>query len=142
MKYCHNCHHITGGEPLYCDYCGRSYDVKLCPRRHVNVRTAMVCSQCGSPDLSTPQPHMPFWFAPLVAALSLLPGLVLLLISVLLSIAAINAVLYQPAQLRTLLVLSLGVAGLWLLYLPVPYIIRTAVSRMWQRHSGHEADSD
>jgi hypothetical protein len=32
--------------------------VKLCPRRHENPRFAEVCSQCGSRELSTPQPKV------------------------------------------------------------------------------------
>ena len=59
MKYCYECGCTTAGEPLFCNYCGRSYDVKLCPKLHVNPRLAEACSQCGSRDLSTPQPKVP-----------------------------------------------------------------------------------
>ena len=31
MKYCYQCGRMTAGEPLYCQLCGRTYDVKLCP---------------------------------------------------------------------------------------------------------------
>lgn len=58
MKYCYECGRITAGEPRYCQFCGRTYDVKLCPRRHENPRYAEVCSQCGSRELSTPQPKV------------------------------------------------------------------------------------
>jgi hypothetical protein len=51
---------MTAGEPRYCQFCGRTYDVKLCPRRHENPRFAEVCSQCGSRELSTPQPKVSF----------------------------------------------------------------------------------
>ena len=62
MKYCYECGRMTGGEPRYCQFCGRTYDVKLCPRRHENPRFAEVCSQCGSRELSTPQPKVsPVW---------------------------------------------------------------------------------
>jgi RNA polymerase subunit RPABC4/transcription elongation factor Spt4 len=60
MKYCYECGRITAGEPRYCQFCGRTYDVKLCPRRHENPRFAEVCSQCGSRELSTPQPKVSF----------------------------------------------------------------------------------
>ncbi len=60
MKYCYECGYTTAGEPLFCNYCGRSYDVKLCPKLHVNPRLAEACSQCGSRDLSTPQPKVHF----------------------------------------------------------------------------------
>ena len=59
MKYCYQCGKMTAGEPLYCGTCGRTYDVKLCPRLHVNPRGADVCSKCGSRELSTPQPKIP-----------------------------------------------------------------------------------
>ncbi len=58
MKYCYECGRITAGEPLFCNFCGRSYNVKLCPRHHPNPRIAEVCSQCGSRELSTPQPKV------------------------------------------------------------------------------------
>jgi uncharacterized membrane protein YvbJ len=59
MKYCYACGRMTAGEPLYCQSCGCTYDVKLCQRKHVNPRHAEVCSQCGSRDLSTPHPKIP-----------------------------------------------------------------------------------
>src|SRR5712691_3727606 len=59
MNYCYECGYTTAGEPLFCNYCGRSYDAKLCPKLHVNPRLAEACSQCGSRDLSTPQPNVP-----------------------------------------------------------------------------------
>src|SRR2546427_7721468 len=59
MKYCYECGCTTAGEPLFCNFCGRSYAAKLCPKLHVNPRLAEACSQCGSRDLSTPQPKVP-----------------------------------------------------------------------------------
>lgn len=60
MKYCSACGRVTPGDPLFCNSCGSSYDVKLCPRLHRNSRHAEVCSECGSREFSTPQPRMPF----------------------------------------------------------------------------------
>jgi hypothetical protein len=82
MKYCYACGHATGGKPRFCNFCGRSYDLKVCPKLHMNPRIAQACSQCGSRDLSIPQPKVPLlWrgFAFLVQAVS---GLVLLALSV------------------------------------------------------------
>src|SRR5260370_23555072 len=93
MRYCHNCHRITSGEPLYCHLCGSTFDAKLCPSRHLNPRWAVVCSQCGSRDLSTPAPRLPVWLAPFVFVLTLLPGLVLVLLIVLVVIGFINTFL-------------------------------------------------
>ena len=77
MRYCNQCHKITPGEPLFCNFCGRSYNLKLCPHRHPNPRSAEICSQCGSRELSTPHPRVPFLLLPLVWLLTALPGLLL-----------------------------------------------------------------
>lgn len=56
MKYCNNCFRFAVGTPPYCTFCGRSYDVRLCKRGHINSRASQFCSQCGSEDLSLPAP--------------------------------------------------------------------------------------
>ena len=76
MKYCHRCHKITLGEPFFCNFCGASYSVKLCGRLHPNPRSAEACSQCGSRDLSLPQPRIPIILRPLFALLRLIPTLI------------------------------------------------------------------
>src|SRR4051794_23044425 len=82
MKFCYGCSRITLGEPVYCNQCGKSYDTKFCPRLHPNPRAASVCSQCGSSDLSTPQPALPFWMKPFVFVLTIFPGILLLIFTV------------------------------------------------------------
>ncbi len=57
MRYCANCKKLTPGKPPYCNFCGRTYGVKLCPRGHKNPRIAECCSECGSMELSTPAPQ-------------------------------------------------------------------------------------
>ncbi len=57
MRYCSNCKKLTSGKPPYCNFCGRSYGVRLCPRGHKNPRAAECCSECGSPELSMPSPQ-------------------------------------------------------------------------------------
>jgi len=57
MRYCSNCKKLTAGKPPYCNFCGRSYGVRLCPRGHKNPRAAEACSECGSMELSTPAPN-------------------------------------------------------------------------------------
>ena len=80
-EYCYACGHATGGEPLFCNSCGRSYDVKLCPRLHVNPRLAETCSQCGSRDLSIPQPRVPLAWRIIAFLVQAIAGLLLLLLS-------------------------------------------------------------
>ena len=77
MKYCYQCGRMTDGEPLFCNHCGRSYDVKLCPRLHANPRGAEVCARCGSRELSTPQPKIPMIWRLLAIMVRLGIGLVL-----------------------------------------------------------------
>src|SRR5580692_7514665 len=93
MRYCNHCHRITTGEPVYCNFCGRSYDFKLCPRHHPNPRSAEVCAQCGSRELSTPHPKVPLWMASLLAVLSVIPGVLLLLLSVMFLMGFVRVVL-------------------------------------------------
>ena len=57
MRYCSNCKKLTAGKTPYCNFCGRSYNVRLCPRGHKNPRVAQACSECGSTELSTPAPQ-------------------------------------------------------------------------------------
>src|SRR5690348_576072 len=102
MKYCFNCNRITAGEPLFCNFCGRSYDVRLCPRRHPNPRKAKACSQCGSRELSTPQPKVPWWAPALEFVLSCVPGFLLTVVSILLALAVIRELLHNPAALFAL----------------------------------------
>jgi hypothetical protein len=59
MRYCNQCHHVTLGDPLFCTVCGASYNARICPRRHVNVRSAVFCARCGSKELSDPAPPIP-----------------------------------------------------------------------------------
>ncbi len=59
MKYCHACHKMTPGDPIFCNFCGSTYNLKFCSRLHPNPRHASVCSQCGSREMSAPQPRIP-----------------------------------------------------------------------------------
>lgn len=140
MKYCYNCDRITPGEPLFCNFCGRSYDVKLCPRRHVNPRTAEACSQCGSRDLSTPQPRRPPWVTPLGFVLSVVPGALLTIVSVLVLLAAIAAVLQHPDMIVSLVLLAIPFGILWGMWTQVPSWFRTRIyqflKRRRERHDG------
>src|SRR5438128_5766258 len=97
MRYCYQCSRMTLGEPRFCNFCGRTYDLKLCHRLHANPREAQVCSECGSRDLTTPQPKLAFWLRPFLFLLSLIPGLTLLLFSIVFLIAYVYALVVHPA---------------------------------------------
>jgi RNA polymerase subunit RPABC4/transcription elongation factor Spt4 len=133
MRYCNQCHRITAGEPLFCNFCGRSYDFKLCPHRHPNPRNAEICSQCGSRELSTPQPHVSFLLTPLVTLLSLLPGLLLALVSVSLAFGIIQTVLSSQQLMLQAVVAGFILCFLWYLYLHLPHFLRRLLSRLFTR---------
>jgi hypothetical protein len=133
MRYCHNCHKTTTGEPLFCHSCGSTYDAKLCPARHINPRWATVCSQCGSRDLSTPAPRIPFWLAPLLLLASLVPGIVLVLLLVLVVVAIFNQLLINQQIQAQLMVVLLILALLWWLYLQLPHFVRNMFRSLWRK---------
>ncbi len=139
MRYCNNCHRITPGEPLFCNFCGRSYDFKLCPHRHPNPRNAEICNQCGSRELSTPHPRVPLWLMPLVTILSMLPGLLLFALSVLFLFAVVQALLASQALMFQAVIAGLMLAFLWYLYMHLPHFLRRLISRLFQssKRDGH-----
>ena len=133
MRYCHNCHKTTTGEPLFCQSCGRTYDAKLCPARHINPRWAEVCSECGSRDLSTPAPRVPWWLAPLLLAASLLPGLILLLLLVMVIVGIVHELLTNQQIQAQLVAVLLVLALLWWLYLQLPHFIQNMFRSLWRK---------
>jgi hypothetical protein len=142
MRYCNQCHRITPGEPLFCNFCGRSYDFKLCPHRHPNPRNAEICSQCGSRELSTPHPRIPLWLAPLVALLSAFPGILLLGVTILFFFALISVLVSNQQLLFQAMLAGLMLAFLWYLYMHLPAFLRRFISRLFHRshqddHHGH-----
>src|SRR5262245_27179536 len=60
MKYCHTCRRFRKASTKFCGDCGRSFNVRYCPRLHANSRSTDYCEHCGSSDLSTPDP-VPAW---------------------------------------------------------------------------------
>ena len=135
MKYCYECGRMTPGEPLFCNFCGRSYDVKLCPSRHPNPRIAEVCSQCGSRDFSTPQPKVSFWWKALAWLVRVLCGLLLGCLTLLLLITA----LLRPEVQHALLGLGILLAVLWWLWSQLPNWFRKLVRKAFERKRRSDA---
>jgi RNA polymerase subunit RPABC4/transcription elongation factor Spt4 len=131
MRYCTQCHRLTAGDPLYCNHCGSTYDAKLCPARHLNPRSAEVCSQCGSRDLSTPAPRLPLWLRPLLLFLTLLPGLLLALLLILIAIGIVQQIATNGQVQVQLLALLLLFAFLWWIYIHLPKFIQNALRSLW-----------
>ncbi len=135
MKYCYFCNRITPGEPFFCNYCGRSYDARFCPKKHRNPRGAVVCSECGSRDLSQPQPKVPAWAFLLQWLLCLVPGGLLAFVSIGF-IAAFLYDLHQNPQHAIALALLVGV--LWWLWFQLPRWLREFVYRLLKRRRDGE----
>ena len=120
-------------QPLYCNFCGRSYDVKLCPRSHVNPRVAEVCSQCGSRELSTPQPKVSMGWRVLEYLVRVVIGVLLVYVSLALLLAAIEDLLRMPAIQNGLLALDILLVVLWWLWSKLPDWFRKAIRRSLKR---------
>lgn len=127
---------MTAGEPLFCNFCGRSYDVKLCQRLHVNPRGAEVCSKCGSRELSTPQPKVPMSWRLLALLVRLGLGLLLFYAS----LSLLIALLRTPQVQQWLIVLGLLLAALWLLWSKLPDWFREAIRSSWKRRRRNDDD--
>jgi hypothetical protein len=136
MKYCYQCGKMTAGEPLYCGTCGRTYDVKLCPRQHVNPRGAEVCSKCGSRELSTPQPKIPM----ILRLLALLVRLGLGLLLFYASLALVIALIRTPEVQRALVAFGLLLAVLWWLWSKLPDWFQDAIRGFWKNRSRRNDD--
>jgi hypothetical protein len=133
MTYCYQCGRISSGQPLFCMFCGRSYDVKLCPRHHSNPRYADCCSQCGSRELSTPQPKVSFFWRVLEVLLRILFGVVL----VVLSLKLIEELLRSPVVQAGVVILGLLLAALWAMWAMLPDWIRRLARRLIKRKQEH-----
>jgi predicted amidophosphoribosyltransferase len=125
MKFCYQCGRVTAGEPLFCSSCARSYDVKLCPRLHRNPRYAEVCSQCGSRELSTPQPRVSVWWRVLEFLARVFFGTFL----VYLSLAFLLALLRRTEVQGGLVIVVVLLGLLWWLWSLLPEWFRKLVRR-------------
>jgi hypothetical protein len=135
-SYCYNCGHLTPGEPLFCNYCGRSYDVKLCPRLHPNPRSADVCSKCGSRELSTPQPKVPAVWKLLAIVIRLGLGLFLLWVTLCFLIT-----LGRTPQIQQALVsIGLLLLALWIVWSKLPEWLQDALRQSAKRRRRGDDD--
>jgi hypothetical protein len=136
MKYCYQCGKMTAGEPLYCSTCGRTYDVRLCPRAHVNPRGAEVCSKCGSRELSTPQPRIPVGLKLLAILLRLGLGLLLFYATLQLVIDLISS----PQVQHVLIALGMLLAVLWWLWSKLPDWFQDALRSFFKNRRQRDDD--
>ena len=129
MRYCYNCNRVTPGEPLFCNSCGRSYNVKLCPRQHKNPRNAQACSQCGSRDLSTPAPKPPVWISFVIFLVSLVPAVLLSLASLLFGLGLLRTLFVNPRMLVSFIFLAVALTVLWAMWKRLPLALRQFIRK-------------
>jgi len=132
MRLCTNCYQITAGRPLFCNRCGRSYNVRLCSKLHVNPRPAKICSQCGSKDLSTPQPKVFFLLRPFVFLIGLGPGILFLLAAGIYLFFYIQKLFTDPNGLLPLMCIGLYLGLVLLLFMMLPGGIRKFLSGIFR----------
>ena len=137
MRYCNSCHTYSPGQPLFCATCGGTYDVRVCPRLHINPRTAQVCSQCGSRDLSQPQPSPPLLTKWTTIAVRAWLFLLLLLLSLLTLIAFVDSLLRDGETQGQLLAVLTFLSVCWYGYTRLPGGVRRAVGWLIKRGSGN-----
>lgn len=116
MRLCTDCWRVTSGSPSYCNRCGSSFDVKLCPRGHRNPRAASACAECGSKDLSAPASKAPILIRPVLFVLfDLGPGVLMLIALVIYVVIYAVQLMQDPNGLLPLMILGfvLG-SALWL----------------------------
>src|SRR5258708_22454975 len=129
MKFCYQCGRATAGDPLFCTKCGRSYDVRLCPRQHRNSRFAKVCSQCGSRELSQAQPPVSLGWKLLEFLVKVVFGVLL----VYLTLAGFVGLLQTPQFQNALIVFGILIGVLWWLWSLLPEWFRKLVRRSHKR---------
>jgi hypothetical protein len=124
---------MTAGDPLFCGHCGRTYDLKLCPRLHPNPRHAEVCSQCGSREFSTPHPKVSLWWRLLEWLARALFGFFLVILSCLAAVAVLEGVLTSPQLQGGLVGIAILLGVLWWLWSELPEWFRKVVHRSLRR---------
>jgi hypothetical protein len=135
MKYCYECGHTTGGQPLFCIFCGCSYNVKLCPKLHPNPRFAEACSRCGSRDLSTPQPKIPLSWKILAILIQALSGALLMPLSFPVLIELL-AQMHNGSRISVrLLAFALLLSLSWSLWATLPTYMRQFIHQSLNRRT-------
>jgi hypothetical protein len=130
-----NCHRTTSGKPMFCNFCGASYSVKICPRHHINPRSAEACSQCGSRDLSQPQPKVPLLLKPLLALLGLSPGILLLVLLIGALGLFVQRLTQDPSGLLPLMGLIFLIGLLFLFWMMLPNFLKRFLKRLFTSSS-------
>lgn len=125
---------------MFCNFCGASYSVKLCPRHHINPRSAEACSQCGSRDLSQPQPKVPLLLKPLLALLGISPGILLLVLLIGAVGLFLRKLVEDPSGLLPSMCLIFLIGLLFLLWIMLPNFLKRFLKRLFTSSSKGRED--
>ncbi len=129
MRLCTDCWHITTGKPLYCNRCGSSYNVKLCPRHHSNPRAAKACSQCGSSELSRAQGKPRLVLRPLLVLFGIGPGYLLIAAFLVYAFLYVRELVRNPAGLLPLMCIGLVLGLLLFTWMCLPGFMKSGVRK-------------
>lgn len=130
MKLCMNCHRTTPGKPMFCSFCGASYNIRICPHKHINPRSVQVCSECGSRDLSQPQPKVPLLLRPLLGLLSISPGVLLLFALSAATVWFVGRFIANPFGLLAPMCLIFLLGALLLFWMLLPDFLKRFLKRL------------
>lgn len=62
VRYCSSCCRWQQGRPRHCQFCGRSWDGRICfSCGQLNAPNALFCGWCGKETLSEMMPPVPIW---------------------------------------------------------------------------------
>src|SRR5258708_37485543 len=115
MKYCRSCRHLNVGDQQFCGKCGRSYDVRLCPRLHINPVHASACSECGSKELSSPQATASA-LSRGITVIAFAVGLILIAASLFYIVRFIQVLFRDLSPSLSLMLIGAGLGLAWLLF--------------------------
>jgi predicted amidophosphoribosyltransferase len=129
MKFCYQCGKASAGDPPFCSKCGRSYDIRFCPRMHRNSRFAKACRECGSRELSEAQPQVSLWWK----VLEFLAKVGFAMILLYASLALLIDLLRHPQVQAGFLVIGVLVGLIWWVCSQLPEWFRKFVWRSLRR---------
>lgn len=129
MRFCYECGRTTPGVPRFCNSCGRSYDLKVCPRFHENPRTAEACARCASRELSRPQPKISSGWRLVEWLTRCVTGIALAVFTAVLIAAALTKFIMEQRGFEKLLFSVALLALLWCFWSLLPYAFQRLVRR-------------
>jgi membrane protein implicated in regulation of membrane protease activity len=105
---------------------------------HANPRSADVCSQCGSRELSTPQPKVPISWRLLECLARAFFAVIFGILIFIFGIALVEAVLESPQLQTGMILLAILLGTLWWLWSHLPEWFRKLVRRSLERRRNRE----